>query len=132
MRKLSGYIEPDEIARYMRESTAFVQHSIIPGCGPEAGDCEGTPVIVLEAMLTGIPVISTRHAGIMEVVEDGCTGLLVEEHDVDGMADAMITLAQADETAREIGERARHVALQRYTMKHYISAIAAVLRTSCS
>src|SRR5258707_11809281 len=45
-----------------------------------------SPVGIVEAGATGLPVISTRHAGIPDVVVDGETGLLVEERDVEGMA----------------------------------------------
>ena len=62
-----------------------MQHSITAS----NGDTEGLPVGILEAMATALPVISTRHSGIPEAVEDGITGFLVEEHDVRGMAERM-------------------------------------------
>ena len=68
----------------MRQVRGFVQHSIV---APD-GDSEGNPVAVMEAQLSGLPVVATRR-GIPEVVRDGETGLLVSEGDVDGMAVAM-------------------------------------------
>jgi glycosyltransferase involved in cell wall biosynthesis len=87
----------------MRRARCFVQHSV----EAENGDCEGTPVGVLEAGASGLPVISTRHAGIPDVVIEGQTGLLVDERDVQGMADAMLRLAQDTELARALGNAAR-------------------------
>jgi glycosyltransferase involved in cell wall biosynthesis len=67
---------------------------------------EGKPVAIMEAMASGLPVVATRHSGISELIEDGVTGLLVEEFDVAAMAAAMIRLAQDDNLVRQIGERA--------------------------
>lgn len=87
----------------MRRARCFVQHSM------EAanGDCEGTPVGILEAGASGLPVVSTRHAGIPDVIVEGETGFLVEEGDVDGMAETMLRLAQHPELAGSLGRSAR-------------------------
>jgi colanic acid/amylovoran biosynthesis glycosyltransferase len=87
----------------MRRARCFVQHSV------EAanGDCEGTPVGILEAGASGLPVVATRHAGIPDVVVDGETGLLVEERDVEGTADRMIRLLREPELAGRLGSAAR-------------------------
>lgn len=125
-----GVLKHDEVASYMRQATAFVQHSVMPVLGPSAGDCEGTPVAILEAMVTGLPVISTRHTGIAEVVEHGKSGLLVDERDVDGMARAMESLAASPELARAMGSAARDRAGSLYTSEHYISSLATILESS--
>jgi glycosyltransferase involved in cell wall biosynthesis len=88
----------------MRRARCFVQHSI------EApnGDCEGTPLGILEAGASGLPVVSTRHAGIADVVIEGETGFLVDEGDVDTMTDEMLKLVRKPELARELGQAARN------------------------
>ena len=91
----------------MRAARCFVQHSV------EApnGDCEGTPLGVLEAGASGLPVVSTRHAGIPDVVLEEETGLLVEERDVRGMAAQMLRVARDAALAGRLGANARrHVA----------------------
>jgi colanic acid/amylovoran biosynthesis glycosyltransferase len=122
-----GVLTPEQVAQQMRASTAFVQHSIVPAYGPSRGDSEGTPVAVLEAMLTGLPIVATRHAGIGEVVEHGSTGLLVEERDTDGMAQAMLRLAGDAGLARTMGRQARKEALSHYTADHYVGALNRVI-----
>jgi glycosyltransferase involved in cell wall biosynthesis len=77
----------------MHKATALLQHSVTPVFGRAAGDSEGTPVVVLEAMACGLPVIGSRHAGIGEVVEHGKSGFLVDERDVAGFSQAMLELA---------------------------------------
>jgi colanic acid/amylovoran biosynthesis glycosyltransferase len=90
----------------------FVQHSVV---SPVDGDEEGLPVAVLEAMAAGAPVVSTRHAGIPEAVVDGVTGLLVDEGDVQGMAQAIADLAADAGCRRELGRRGHARALERFS-----------------
>ena len=125
-----GVLQPDDVAHEMRNATAFVQHSLEPACGESAGDREGTPVAVLEAMMSGLPVISTRHAGIAEVVEHGRTGLLVEERDVDGMAAAMVTLAKDRGLAFSYGVAGREKAMEQYSAERYASELTNVIRSA--
>jgi glycosyltransferase involved in cell wall biosynthesis len=103
----------------MAEALAFVQHSVT---APN-GDMEGTPVAVLEAGAAGLPVIATRHAGIPDVVIEGETGLLVDEHDVEGMAAMMIRLAEMPETAMEMGSAARKRVREHFSMEQHISLL---------
>lgn len=125
-----GVLKHDQVAQYMQTATAFVQHSIVPMCGPSMGDSEGTPVAILEAMVTGLPVVATRHAGIGEVLEHERTGLLSEERDVDGMAKAMLRLAREPGLAQELGWAARQEALAKYTADHYIQALEQILAST--
>lgn len=122
-----GPLAHDAVAARMAAATAFVQHSLTPEHGLSRGDCEGTPVAVLEAMVCGLPVVATRHAGIGEVVEHGVTGLLVAERDVEGMAESMLALCQDPALARRLGGAARSAALARYTADHYIAGLEAAL-----
>ena len=87
----------------LSENNTLTQHSVMSA----TGDCEGTPVSILEAGATGLPVVSTRHAGIPDVVIEGETGLLVDEHDDTSMAQHMIRLAQEPELAGRMGKAAR-------------------------
>jgi colanic acid/amylovoran biosynthesis glycosyltransferase len=57
------------------------------------GETEGgAPTVLLEAQATGLPVISTTHADIPEYVKKGESGLLVDEGDVRGLAEALESL----------------------------------------
>lgn len=66
------------------------------------GNKEGMPATIMEAMATGLPVVSTRHAGIPELVLDGRTGYLVPEGDVDQLADRMCKLLEERHTWKAI------------------------------
>jgi glycosyltransferase involved in cell wall biosynthesis len=93
--------QPNEmVLAAMRQAQVYVQHSIV--C-PETGDMEGLPVAILEAMGAGLAVVSTRHAGIPEAIVEGKGGFLVEENDVDAMAEKMAMLASDANLVAEMG-----------------------------
>jgi len=60
------------------------------------GDMDGIPVVLMEAMLAGVPVISCRISGIPELIEDGQSGLLAEPENPDQLAGAIARLLSDD------------------------------------
>jgi len=75
----------------------------------------------LEAMACEVPVIASRVGGLVEVVEDGVTGHLLDAGDVAGMAEAGIRLLQRPEAERrEIGRRARRRAVQCFSAERIV------------
>lgn len=62
----------------MKQARCYVPHSVVA----PSGDCEGKPVAILEAWAAGLPVVSTRHAGIPNVVVGQETGFVVDEGDI--------------------------------------------------
>lgn len=81
--------------------------AVAPSITSRDGDQEGIPVSLMEAMATGMPVVSTLHSGIPELVRDGVTGRLVPEGDVDALARALGDLIDHPETWPELGRAAR-------------------------
>jgi len=112
-----GAVAHEELEQYMAEAIACVQHSI----RPVSGDMEGTPVVVLEAMAAGLPIVSTRHAGIKEVVVEGECGLLCDPGDINQMAQQMIALVKHPERAQQMGKAGRERVKQQYTMERHIA-----------
>ena len=122
-------VQPHEIVREeMLQARAFVQHSMTaPG-----GDSEGTPVAILEASAAGLPVVSTRHAGIPDVVVEGETGFLVDEGDTDGMARHLVALANDPGLADELGRNAAQHVRRHFTVTHSIGRLARVLEAAAA
>jgi glycosyltransferase involved in cell wall biosynthesis len=117
--------QPHEVvAEEMTSARAFVQHSVVAA----DGDSEGMPVAVLEASAAGLPVVSTRHAGIPEVVLDGETGYLVEERDVEGMARRMEQLADEGALAARLGAAGRARVAEHFTMDAAIAGLWKIIR----
>lgn len=83
-----GFLDQAALREWYANSDIFVHPSEITA----ASDQEGVPNSLLEAMATGLPVLSTLHGGIPEAVENGVTGWLVPEKDVAALAEKMIRL----------------------------------------
>jgi colanic acid/amylovoran biosynthesis glycosyltransferase len=93
----------------------------------EDGDEEGTPTVLLEASSTGLPVVSTWHSGIPEIVVDEETGFLVPERDSEALAERLGQLLDRPELWRSMGRNGRrHIeesfdarTLSRELVQHY-------------
>lgn len=119
----TGALSHTEVAELMGRTRAFVQHSVIS----VENDHEGTPLSILEAMARALPVIATRHGGIVDVVEHEASGLLCSELDIDTMARHMLALAGDPERARTLG-RAGHATVHRnHTRAQSITGLQAIL-----
>ena len=122
--EFSGFMEPADIAHAMRSARAFLQHSL----RAQDGDEEGCPVSIMEAQLSGLPVVATFHAGIPDVVVDGKTGFLVAEGDVKGMSEAIVTLAQDLNLVARFSQLASCRAHNKFTVKHHVRQISRLIR----
>jgi glycosyltransferase involved in cell wall biosynthesis len=100
---LIGAVTHEQAAGLMARADVYVQHSKVTADGDE----EGWPVAIAEACLVGLPVVATVHAGIPTQVVSGQTGFLVKENDVDGMARAMLALANSATLREQFGRAAR-------------------------
>ena len=116
---LPGVIDKSAYLDALKRARAFVQHSVTA----LSGDAEGTPVAVMEASAAGVPVISTRHTGIQDVILHGETGFLVDEHDVQGMAQYMAQLLADAELAHELGRKGKVRIRDNFSMDHHIGGL---------
>ena len=89
---------------------------------------EGTPVVAIEALAAGKPVVSTRVGGVPDVVEDGEDGLLVEPQDVEGLADALERLAADRDLRARFGEHGRKRVVPRYRVERLVDDTDALYR----
>lgn len=80
-----------------------------------SSDTEGMPLVVLEAMATGLPVISTSAGGIPNVVAEGQTGFLVAPGDEAALRDRLAHLVANRDLRRALGDQAQQVAIERYS-----------------
>jgi glycosyltransferase involved in cell wall biosynthesis len=95
--RFTGYLSQDEVAAELRAADLFVLPSF----------AEGVPVVLMEALASGLPVIATRIAGIGELVEPGATGELVAPGDVAGLTLAIEQLLADPVLRREMGQNGR-------------------------
>lgn len=114
-----GAVSHTEVKNLMAKSFCYIQHSVTTS----DGETEGTPVSILEASQAGLPVISTRHAGISDVIADGETGFLVDEFDIDAMAEYLLLLNNNRELAREMGMKAKKRICDSFSLEKHISIL---------
>lgn len=93
------------------------------------GDAEGTPVAILEAQSCGIPVVSTEHAGIPEVVDDGKSGFLVPEQDVTTMASRIEQLAESRALREEMGTAGRAIVTGKHDIRKLNQSLFALYQS---
>jgi len=116
---LVGKKEPQDIFTYLENSIGFIQHSLVA----EDGDTEGTPLSILEAAAAALPVFSTYHAGIPDVIIDGKTGFLVKEHDVMGMSEKIKDLLLNPVLAAEMGGASRKNIQDNFSLENHLNKI---------
>jgi len=92
--RMIGSKSHDEVMQVMAQSHILVAPSVTAADGDE----EGIPNTLKEAMAMGLPVISTLHAGIPELVENGVSGFLVPERDAEALAERLQRLVDHPET----------------------------------
>jgi glycosyltransferase involved in cell wall biosynthesis len=96
-----------------------------------SSNIEGLPLVLLEAMATGLPTVSTRTGGIPNVIVEGETGFLVPVGDERELRDRVAHLQAAPAVSRACGERARAAAIDRFSaermQRDYLELYARVL-----
>ena len=108
-----GACTNDEVVRHMHRSDVL----LAPSVTDDQGEQEGIPVTIMEAMATGIPVVSSLHSGIPELVEDGVSGLLLPERHVEGIASAIALLLTAPEQSKKLALAARDKVMAEYNIE---------------
>ena len=98
--KLLGWKQQQEIIETLNNADIL----LAPSVTSPNGDREGIPVVLMEAMAMGLPVLSTQHSGIPELIEDGISGFLVPERDIDGLAEKLNYLIEHPEIWSKMGQ----------------------------
>ncbi len=113
-----GILPPHEVAKVYQESNLFVFPSV----------SEGLAEVVLEAMATGLPVVTTDTSGANDCLQHEKEGLIVPARDVDAMADAILWCYQHPDESRAMGRAARARIENEFTIDHYIERQIALYR----
>jgi colanic acid/amylovoran biosynthesis glycosyltransferase len=100
--RFAGFLKGADLCALYHEAHVFLHPSRITADQNQ----EGVPNAMLEAMATGLPVVATLHGGIPEAVRDGVTGVLVAERDREGLAKALLGMAEDEGRWRAMGAAA--------------------------
>jgi glycosyltransferase involved in cell wall biosynthesis len=107
-----GDLPPSAVQAELERADVFLHPSVTA----KNGDAEGLGLSIVEAMAQELPVISTLHGGIPEVVTSS-TGILVEEHDIERMTVAISELAGSEERRRALGIAGRIRAISHFDIE---------------
>ena len=111
--RLLGALDGTAVARELERADVF----LLPSVTAADGDQEGIPVVLMEAMALALPVLSTHHSGIPELVDDGETGRLVPERDVEALAEALATLLSDRALRGTMGAAGRRKVLAEFDLE---------------
>ena len=100
------------VERYLKAATAMVMPSY----------WEGLPIAAMEAMAAQLPLIASRTEGLIDLIEDGKTGLLFTPGDKTQMKNAIARILQNPTLAQNIAQNAHHLISQKYLQKTMIDA----------
>lgn len=89
---------------------------------------EGFPMVILEAMAMAKPIIATNLPGISEQLEDGVTGKLIEPMDPNEISNAVIDLIADKKKRKSLGNNARQVAFEKFSIQRTVSQVERVYR----
>lgn len=113
---LLGWCSQDQISDLNRAADIFCLPSL----------AEGLPVVLMEAMAGGLPVVATRIAGVAELVEDGVSGAVIPPGRGDALADALAELAVDPARRARLGESGRRRVREQHDVDHAAQQLAAL------
>jgi len=114
--------------------TGPLNHEQVQACYAEAdvfalaSFAEGIPVVLMEAMASGVPCVTTRITGIPELIRDGVDGLLVTPSDAVELSDTLAYLMDDPELRGELAREARQKVLAEYDLNKNITRLAQIFR----
>lgn len=114
-----GVLHPDKVSEHLRTCDVLLAPSVVT----RIGERESGLIVAKEAAACGLPVVATVHGGLPEIIDEGTTGFLVQERDVNALSDRLGTLL-ADETLRQrMGTAARAKMEREYDVRKRVSEL---------
>ena len=123
---LVGRMTSDAVATELAASDVLAA----PSVPTHGGKREGIPVVLMEAMASGMPVVASRLSGIPELVTDGVSGLLVPPGDEDALAHALATLATDAPLRGRLGAAGREMVMREFDVDRNAAILADRIRRS--
>jgi glycosyltransferase involved in cell wall biosynthesis len=112
-----GSKSQSEVAELLAEHDVFVLPSF----------AEGVPVVLMEAMGAGLPVVATQVGGVTELIEDGTNGLLVRPFDTEGLAERVGLLVADPELRRQLGQAGRKTVMTDFVSADEAARLATLI-----
>ncbi len=91
---------------------------------------EGHPLVILEALSAGLPIVATRVGALPETITDGVEGYLVDVGDVDALTDRLVRVLDSPSLRDEMARRARERYEREFTVERFAEGLGAVWRAA--
>jgi glycosyltransferase involved in cell wall biosynthesis len=109
----------------LKEADVF----LYPAIKTDKGNEEGTPVCILCAMSTGLPVVASDVGGISEIVDHDVNGILVEQKNVESLSKAMISLMEGLDKRKKLSLSARDKIVREFNIKKQTDKLIEIYRS---
>jgi phosphatidyl-myo-inositol dimannoside synthase len=125
--EFAGFVSNERLSELFRSCAIYVH----PAIYDDRGDTEGLGVVLIEALRNSKPVVASKVGGIVDVIKDEETGLLVPEKDPAAIADAVLRLLADSKLARRLGEQGNVYAAQFFNWDRITDQLEAIYRRLC-
>ena len=122
---LTGPVAQTEVVEHLARATVFA----LPSVTEAGGGMDNLPTVLMEAMASYLPVVSTPVAGIPEMVAEGSTGLLVAERHPTALADALGRILADRALAESLGEAGRQRAADLFSVEKCVEKLHSIFRS---
>lgn len=122
--KLTGIVTHSQMSAMLSRADIFC----LPSVTTKEGNQEGIPNAIKEAMATGLPIVSTLHGGIPELVANESEGLLVPEKNVKLLAEKIMYLIENPSLRSEMGERGRTKVENHFDSSKQVSKLESIYK----
>jgi colanic acid/amylovoran/stewartan biosynthesis glycosyltransferase WcaL/AmsK/CpsK len=116
----AGVMPPERVASLLATAHVLLAPSVVER---GSGNRESGLIVVKEASASGAVPIGTRHGGIPEIIDDGVTGCLVPERDVDALAERLRQVVSSPALCQRLGQAAREKMLREYDNRVRVRAL---------
>ena len=113
----------NEVLEYYKVADIFV----LLGIETAAGDADGVPTVVIEAAMANLPIISTNAGGITDLVEDGVTGIIVDQKNPQAVANAIKSLLSDKTLAERLSQNAYIKAVKMFDIDNNVGQLESLL-----
>ena len=107
-----GKLTQDRVVLEYQNSDIYIHSSMLSS----EGDDEGIPTAIIEAQSCSIPIISTRHTGIPEVVQHGVSGYLSAENDINDLSTNLSRLVSNQNLREKMGKSGRKIVVDKFNV----------------
>lgn len=122
--RFRGALPQEKVREAYGQAAIFALPCVIS----EDGDRDGIPTVLLEAMVYGVPVVSTSVSGIPELVDSGRNGILVEPRNPEMLADVLDRLLSDEVLRKQLGAAAREKVVSKFSVERSVSELLKLFR----